>query len=219
MKEIRRKIARRLSDRPLTLLVYALLRFIHASMRITVAGRDVLPDFVRRGEAFIGISWHGRLLMLPFLYPGKELHVLISVHRDGEIIANIVKRFGFSAVRGSSSKGGKEALNEMVRLGNENKDLAITPDGPRGPAEIVKPGVAKLARLTGKAVVPVAFASSRCKRLKSWDRFLIPYPFSRGAFVTGEPLYYREGEEMEAFRLRIEDALRSVTDRADAMVA
>lgn len=218
MKELRRKIARILSGRPLTLLIYALLRFIHATMRITVVGGDILPDFTRRGEGFIGICWHGRLLMVPFIYPGHTLHVLISTHRDGEIIANVVKRFGFSLVRGSSSKGGKEALKEMVRLGKANKDLAITPDGPRGPAEVLKPGVAQVARLTGKAVVPVAFASSRGKRLSSWDRFLIPYPFSRGGFVTGEPLYYREGEEMEAFRLRIEEALRATTARADALV-
>jgi lysophospholipid acyltransferase (LPLAT)-like uncharacterized protein len=104
---------------------------------------------------------------------------------------------------------------ELVRLARKNCDLAITPDGPRGPAEIVKSGVAQLARMTGRPVVPLAFFCSKAKRFRSWDRFLLPYPFSSGVFIWGEPLFYRAGEELEAFRLRIEEALRNTTRRAD----
>jgi hypothetical protein len=106
-------------------------------------------------------------------------------------------------------------MRELVRLGRKNSDMAITPDGPRGPAEVVKPGVAHVARLTGRPILPLSFASSRFKRFNSWDRFLLPYPFSRGVFVWGEPLYYRKGEALEAFRLRIDEALRDTTRRAD----
>ncbi len=91
----------------------------------------------------------------------------------------------------------------------------MTPDGPRGPAEIVKPGAAQLARLTGNPVIPLAFSCSRGKRFDSWDRFLVPYPFSQGVIVWGEPLYYTKEEEPEAFRLRIEQALKETTARAD----
>ncbi len=218
MKELRRKIGRALSGRFLTYLVYGVLRLLRATIRIRFEGVEYVADLVSRGEGFIGMFWHCRLLMIPYLYPGKRMHVLISTHRDGEIIANIMRCFGFDVVRGSSSKGGKKALIEMARLLKGGNDLAITPDGPRGPAEVLKPGIAHVAKLSGKSVVPVAYAASRYFRLTSWDRLIIPSPFSRGLFVVGEPLFYQEGEDMEAFRLRLEQALLETTARADARV-
>ena len=215
MKELRRDIARYLSVGLAPYLLHFLIRLLYTSMRIEMVGREVMPSFTGRGEGFIGIFWHGRLLMLPFMCPGRAMHVLISTHRDGEIIARVMERFRFRLVRGSSKKGGAAALKEMVRLLREDKDIAITPDGPKGPREVAKPGVAQVARLAGKAVVPMAFGASRAWRMGSWDRFLIPKPFSRGVYVVGEPLRYREGEELEAFRVRIEAALRDVTARAD----
>lgn len=215
MKQLRRDIARRLSLGVGPYLLYLLIRLLNVSMRIEMVGREVMPSFTGKGEGFVGIFWHGRLLMIPFIYPGSAMHVLISTHRDGEIIARVMERFGFRLVRGSSKKGGTAALKEMVRLLRDNKDVAITPDGPKGPREVVKPGVAQVARLTGKAVIPMAFSASRAWRMGSWDRFLIPKPFSRGVYVVGEPLSYRDDEEPEAFRVRIEAALRDVTERAD----
>lgn len=219
MKAVRRAIARKLSGRPLTFIIHGILRLLHASMRITLEGKEHLEALAADREGYIAIFWHARMLMVPFIYPGKRIYVLISIHRDGEIIANVMTRFGFRLVRGSSSRGGKEAFHEMVRLLVAGNDVAITPDGPRGPAEVLKPGTARLARVTGKAVVPVAFASSRGKRLASWDRLLIPYPFSRGVFVLGEPLRAREGEDDEALRRRIEEALAESTRRADELAA
>ncbi|HEX9022481.1 MAG TPA: lysophospholipid acyltransferase family protein [Geobacteraceae bacterium] len=184
-------------------------------MRIRVIGGETVRSFHARGEGVIIALWHSRLLMSPFAYMGKELHCLLSSHGDGDLIANTMEGFAFRLIRGSSTKGGTEALREMVKLARKNADLAITPDGPRGPAEVAKPGIAQLARLTGHPILPLAFASSRAKRFRSWDRFLLPYPFSRGVFVWGDPLFCREGEEIEAFRLRIEEALRDTTRRAD----
>jgi len=215
MKQLRRNIARYLSAGVAPYLLSFVIRLLYATLRIEMLGSEVIPSFTGRGEGFVGICWHGRLLLIPFLYPGKRAHILISAHRDGEIIARVVERFGFSLVRGSSKKGGTAALKEMVRLLRGNRDLGITPDGPKGPVEVVKPGVAQLARLTGNAVIPIAFGADRAWRINSWDRFLIPKPFSRAVFVVGEPLRYREGEELEPFRLRIETALRGVTERAD----
>ena len=160
--------------------------------------------------------WHSMILMSSFPYRGNGIHVLVSRHGDGELIGRVIQHFGFFLVRGSSSKGGKEALHELVTLIRRNRDVAITPDGPRGPAEEVKPGIAQLARLTGAPVLPAAFSGSRLKILGTWDRFRIPWPFSRIVYVFGDPLYYREGEEFEHFRKRIETALREVTAQADA---
>jgi lysophospholipid acyltransferase (LPLAT)-like uncharacterized protein len=218
MKALRRKFARFLSGKLLSWLLYSLIRFIYATMRITVVGGDIMPSFVSRGEGFVGFFWHGRMLLIPFIYPGRWMHVLISVHRDGEIIANVMKCFGFHLVRGSSKKGGSAALREMLTLLKEEKDLAITPDGPKGPVEVLKAGTAQVGRLSGKALIPVTFSASRCFRARSWDRFIVPYPFSRGVLYIGEPLRYREGEGLEAFRQRLEEALREVNARADRLV-
>lgn len=196
-------------------LIYVVIRALRATMRIKVVGGEIPRAFHDRGEGIIVVFWHNRLLMCPLAYMGKDMNVLISSHGDGELIANATKGFGFKPVRGSSSKGGVEAMRELVRLGCNNADLAITPDGPRGPAEVVKPGVAHVARVTRRPILPLSFSSSRFKRFDSWDRFLLPYPFSRGVFVWGEPLYYPKGEALEAFRQRIEEALRETTRRAD----
>jgi len=215
MKEYLKTQKIRLAAGVLPKLLYILIRGLHATMRVRIIGGETPQTFHDRGEGLINVFWHARLLMLPFAYTGKGAHVLISSHGDGEIIANVIKCFGFSLVRGSSSKRGKEALQEMVQLARENCDLGITPDGPRGPAEVVKPGVALLGRLTGRPVIPLAYSCSRAKRFTSWDRFMLPYPFSRGVIVWGEPLYCREGEHAEAYRQRIEKALRDVTAKAD----
>ncbi len=214
-KDLRRNLIRRVSGPQLARLVYGIIWLLRLTMRIEVQGGDVLTEFARRKEGFIGIFWHGRLLMLPFIHPGGRIHVLIGTHRDGQLIADVIHCFGFGLVRGSSSKGGKAALRQMLRLLHNNDGVGITPDGPRGPAEEAKGGVAQVARLSGKAVVPVAFSASRMVRLSSWDRFLIPKPFSRGVFVVGEPLRCLSDEDVEAFRKRVEAALKRVTSEAD----
>jgi len=215
MKNMRRKIAVYLSGYAASAILHALIWILRKTMRVTYEGSDIMPSFTARDESFIGVFWHGRMLMLPLIYPGKRIHILISDHRDGEIIASVMRRFGFGLVRGSSSKGGLAALKEMITLLREGSDLGITPDGPKGPAEVVKGGVAQIARLSGKAVIPIAFASSRRVRFTSWDRFYLPLPFARLVFVVGEPLYYAQGEEVEAFRLRVESAMLAVTVKAD----
>jgi hypothetical protein len=216
MKDLLRKLKIRLTDGILPALIYRTTRLLYATLRIRVVGGEIPRLFHDRGEGVIVVFWHNCLLMCPFAYMGKDMNVLVSRHGDGEIMVNAMKGFGFRPVRGSSSKGGAEALRELVRLVLNNSDLGITPDGPRGPAEVVKQGVAHVARMTGRPILPLAFASSWSKRFASWDRFLLPYPFSRGVFVWGDSLHYQKGESLEAFRLRIEEALHDTTRRADA---
>jgi hypothetical protein len=215
MKKILQKYKRQINAGIIGNLIYYLMRLLRLTMRITVIGGEIPQAYHDRGEGVIGVFWHARLLLPIFGYRGRGVNILVSSHGDGEIIASVMRKFGQGLVRGSSSKGGKEALKEMMRLAKENRDILITPDGPRGPAEVVKGGVATLACLTGRPVVPLASSSSRCRRMRSWDRFLLPYPFSRGVIVWGEPLTRNEGEEPEAFRQRIEAALKETTARAD----
>lgn len=141
---------------------------------------------------------------------------MISASRDGELISTIARSMGYTPVRGSSSKGGQEALKGMVRFMKEGKRCAITPDGPRGPRREVKKGVVDLARLTGCPVVPFAFEAQHCWRLRSWDRFIIPKPFSRAVFIYGEPIQVpRKGGDDEEFLERIQGELDRVTKAAE----
>lgn len=217
-KTFKKRVAAHLSGSVGSWFLYGFITLLFRTMRITFVGKEIMPGFTARDEGFVAAFWHGRLLLIPFTYPGCAMHVLISIHRDGEIIANVMKRFGFSLVRGSSKKGGAAALREMLQLLKENRPLAVTPDGPRGPAEVMKPGVAQVARLSGKAVIPMTFSASSCFRATSWDRFMVPYPFSRGVLYVGEPVRHEPGEDMEEFRLRLEAALKDVNVKADELV-
>ena len=114
--------------------------------------------------------------------------MLISRSEDGAMIADLVRRFGFVTVRGSSSRGGAEGLRALARAIREGHSVVVVPDGPRGPREVLKPGVVALARLTGAPVVPLALAASSEWRARSWDEFRIPKPFSRCVVRFGEPI-------------------------------
>ncbi len=146
----------------------------------------------------------------------QDVHVMISSSRDGELITTIGKFFGYTAVRGSSSKGGLEATREMVDFLKQGKRCAITPDGPRGPRRKMKMGTIQIARLTGCPVVPFAFAAEHCWRLKSWDGFIIPKPFSRALFVYGEPILIPEKDgKDEEYMSMIQKELDRVTEEAE----
>ncbi len=198
---------------------YLYIRLVRATMRAEFRGREALEGAVDRGERFILAFWHSRLILMPYVYPGRRISVLISRHRDAEIIGRILRRFGFDLSRGSSSEGGAAGLRDVLRKVREGYDIGFTPDGPRGPRRRVKPGVVAAARLTGLPIVPATFSASRGRRLSSWDRTLVPRPFCRGLYVCGEPVRCPRDagpEEQEALRQRLEAELDRITDLADA---
>lgn len=172
--------------------------------------------------------WHGRLLMMPKSWPGTSpIAMLISRHRDGELIASTIARFGFGSIRGSSpkpgkkkDKGGAAALMDVVKAARGGMSIGITPDGPRGPRMRASDGIVAIARLTGLPVLPAAYGIKGRKTLSSWDRFVVPLPFSRGVFVWGAPIAVaRDLDEagIEAARDGIETALNHVTREADRL--
>jgi lysophospholipid acyltransferase (LPLAT)-like uncharacterized protein len=130
-------------------------------MRIETRGHEQVDALYESGKNIILAFWHAQQLMIPFGYRGPGAHVLISQHRDGEIIARIIATFGHRAVRGSSTRGGAAALRELIRLGRSGKDVVVTPDGPKGPAQVAKMGVIQLARASGLPIVPLAFGCSK----------------------------------------------------------
>jgi len=158
----------------------------------------------QQGRNVILVFWHDQLLMMGKGYRGPGIKILISASKDGELIARTINRQGFGTIRGSSTRGGSAAFREMVAQAREPVDLGLTPDGPKGPRHEVKEGVAALARLTGRPVVPLAFVASRGHRFASWDRFLLPYPWAHTVFRYGEPMVWQAGEDAEVFRQRIQ---------------
>src|SRR5262245_10494218 len=145
-------------------------------------------DAAAIGAPAIYVTWHARILLLPALFGERRAHVLASRSRDGELVARVVRRFGFEVIRGSSSRGGAEALRLLARSLADGHDVVVVPDGPRGPREMVKSGVVALARIAGAPIVPLALGASAEWRLASWDEFRVPKPFARCVVRFGEPI-------------------------------
>ena len=166
--------------------------------------------------------WHNRILGITYafhrFYPKKlrqGVTVLTSPSKDGEILSQFVAAFGMGSVRGSSSRRGSRALRELVRIIRDGGDIAITPDGPRGPRYSLGPGVILLAQTTGTRIVPMHASFSRCFRMKTWDGFIIPLPFSTISVTVGELINIPKnlGEaEFEQARKNLEDHLKNAAD-------
>jgi lysophospholipid acyltransferase (LPLAT)-like uncharacterized protein len=148
----------------------------------------------------------------------RAVRVLASRSRDGELVARWVARFGLSVVRGSSSRGGAEALRALAASVRAGQDVAVVPDGPLGPRERVQAGIVVLAATTGAPIVPLAFAARPARRLASWDRFLVPLPFARAAVVFGAAATVPRDVDRETARVVLERALQDVTATADRLV-
>lgn len=161
------------------------IRLLGRTMTLTTEGEERVDALHRRRQPIILVFWHAQQLMIPLGYRGAGTHILISRHRDGEVIARIIARFGHRSVRGSSTRGGAWALRELIRLGRSGADLVVTPDGPKGPRQVAKFGVIQLARATGMPIVPLAFSCSKKNSSRagigSWFRI-----HSAGVCFTGE---------------------------------
>jgi lysophospholipid acyltransferase (LPLAT)-like uncharacterized protein len=156
----------------------AAVRALFATTRVERVHYERLEHFRRRGEPVIFVFWHGHLLPLVHYHRREGIVVLVSEHTDGEYIARILDRYGFGTVRGSSTRGGMRGLRGLVRAARAGRDLALTPDGPRGPRHEVKPGALAAAQMTGLPLLPLAVSVTSAWALGSWDRFLVPRPFS-----------------------------------------
>jgi lysophospholipid acyltransferase (LPLAT)-like uncharacterized protein len=182
-------------------------------------GPNLDPTRPGFGGRYIYAFWHENLLLPAYQYRRTRVHVLISQHADGQLIAEACRHLGFRTVRGSTARHGITALREMVQAA-EQGHLAITPDGPRGPRRRVQLGLIYLAARTALPIVPTGFAYDRPWRARSWDRFALPRPWSLGTCVTGEPIRVppeADRKDLERYRQLVEEALLQVTDAADSL--
>ena len=193
------------------------VRLLGLTLSIRRDERAIEPLW-QAGAPVIYAVWHGRILLLPLLYGRRAVCVLASRSRDGELVTRYIGRFGIEAVRGSSSRGGAAALRHLARWLKQGREVVVVPDGPRGPAEVVKSGIVGLARLSGAAIVPVAVGASSEWRLGSWDGFRIPRPFARCVARFGEPIHVArvvDRRAEEAAREEVEAALRALSSSVD----
>jgi lysophospholipid acyltransferase (LPLAT)-like uncharacterized protein len=207
------------------ILAASAVRALGATLSLRARGVDPLRPLWQARRPLIYAVWHDRILMVPWLnarlrrdHGARRVRVLTSRSRDGRLMAAFARRFGLRIVRGSSSRGGARALRALARAVRAGEDVALVPDGPRGPARRLQPGIVALAATTGAPIVPVGVAARPARRLRSWDRFMVPAPFARCALVFGDLLEVSRAEAREAARGRIERALEEATAAADALV-
>ena len=200
-------------------LVAQYVRLVWSTGRWEVERSAAAAALFEQGKPFICAFWHGRLLMLPRSWPaGRPFAMLISQHRDGQLIAHTMARFGITTIAGSTTRGGSAALRSMLRALKSGTCVGITPDGPRGPRMHASDGVVSVAKLSGCPVVPCTYAVTRGKILGSWDRLLIPFPFTRGRVIWGEPIWVpadADAAQLDEYRERIETALSAQITQAD----
>ena len=194
-------------------VAYHLLRVWTRTLRFQIDDRAAVVG-TPPNERYIGALWHNRLLLLPHVLrtylPNRKGAALISASRDGDLLADLVKRFGYDVVRGSSSRRGAAAMLQLADVIRGGRDAVITPDGPRGPAYRIGGGIVFLAQKSGAAVVPINMEYESYWRLKSWDRFVLPRPFSNVRVIFGAPHHVQptgNDEEFESERLRLQNAM------------
>ena len=196
-------------------VIHCYIRIVYRTTNWQIEGSEWPRRLRAQGKPFILAFWHGRLLMIPMAWQRlAPMHMLISAHPDGQIIADAVTYFGVDSIAGSTSRGGSAALRTMLKQLKAGDCVGITPDGPRGPAMTASTGIINVARLARVPIVPITYATSRRRLLATWDRFHLPWPFGRGIYLWGEPIEVAGAVDAQGF----EQARRLVETRMVEMV-
>jgi lysophospholipid acyltransferase (LPLAT)-like uncharacterized protein len=170
------------------------------------------------GDRVIYASWHQRLFYHIHRLKTRRVRVMISQSRDGEYVARLINRLGLKDVRGSSTRGGVDALKDLARHMKNGANGGMIPDGPTGPSREAKIGTIILAHMTGAPIIPISWGADRCWVFNSWDRFMIPKPFARISYYYGEPIYVprsARGPGMEEYRKILDQRLNDMARWCD----
>lgn len=198
-------------------LVYHLATLIGKSLRVE---SPRLEEVLNLPGGKIIAGWHGRSLIAGVVFRNRGMSTIISHSRDGEMQNYVFQRFGFQTIRGSSSKGGIKAAVESIRVLRKGGTMAFTPDGPRGPSGVVQDGIMVMAQKSGVPIIPGAFSAERRWLLSTWDRYMVPKPFSRLVLLFGDPIYVPKDagpEEVEEIRLRLQNEMHRLENEAAVM--
>jgi lysophospholipid acyltransferase (LPLAT)-like uncharacterized protein len=208
---------KRLEAATIAVVGYRVAATLGSTLRWRTEGLEHYDAIVQNGRQPVMAFWHGRILPATIFFRRRGIVVITSENFDGEWIAGIIERFGYGTARGSTSRGGRRALLQLVRDMAAGKPAGFTLDGPRGPARVAQPGAVWLAKATGNPVLPFHLEADRHWTLRSWDRTQIPKPFSRVALVVGEPFHVAgdaDDHAIETARLELETRLQALETRA-----
>jgi hypothetical protein len=197
------------------------LKILGSTLTLYRSGLNYEREVFRKGEFPIYAFWHGRLLILAYSHRDRKIQIMISAHRDGEMIAQVTDQLGFGSVRGSTTRGGLRAMRELAKKALKGYATAITPDGPRGPRHIAQEGSIYAAMKTGFPLVPVTSSAFPRWTFRSWDRFIVPRPFATALVKFGKPFYVPaklSEQEREKYRLKFQEEMVKLVDEADREV-
>jgi lysophospholipid acyltransferase (LPLAT)-like uncharacterized protein len=200
---------------------YPLINALGHTLRWRIEGWEHFERILASGRQPVMAFWHGRILPATWYFRRRGIVVITSENFDGEWIARIIERFGYGTARGSTSRGARKAMLQLVRDMKRGRPAGFTVDGPRGPARVVQPGAIWLAGASGNPVMPFHLEASAHWTMRSWDRTQIPKPFSTVSIVIGEPLEVKRdltGEELETARLDLQSRLIALESRAVELV-
>lgn len=189
------------------------MNFCFVTTRWTMIGLENVDDYVKSNRGLLMVLWHDRLMTAPCAWKWhKPLHVLASEHNDGRLIAKTVENLNMIPVYGSTGKCSVKTIRKMVDLCNSGQCLAIIPDGPRGPRHVVSDGIVTISKMTKTDIIPFSCCVREFKKCKSWDKFIIAYPFNKGIIICGEPIKYEDIKDID-----IETAKTIIKEKIDKL--
>ena len=215
MRVIKRFSKTHIGQKLIGFLFYSITSLISRSIRWEYLVENEKSNIFNSNEEYIFCCWHNKLFLGPHLLPrNRIINALQSSHSDGMVTSLAFKYLGMNVILGSSKKGGMQAFRKMVKCIKSGESVAITPDGPKGPKEKVKEGIIKLAQITETSIIPLVWTTNKFKLINSWDNFVIPYPFSKGVYSFGKPIYIKKQineYELETARQNLENEIKRLT--------
>ncbi len=215
MRVLKRLSKTSIGQRLIGFLFYFITKLISCSIRWEYFEQSRKSKIFDNRHKYIFCCWHNKLFLGPHLLPrNRVINALQSSHSDGMITSLAFQYLGMNVILGSSKRGGIQAFRKMVRCLQLGESIAITPDGPKGPKEKVKEGVIKLAQMTNTPIIPLVWATRKFKTINSWDNFVLPYPFSKGIYSFGKPIYIKKKINLDKFELErqnLENEIKRLT--------
>jgi lysophospholipid acyltransferase (LPLAT)-like uncharacterized protein len=211
-------LKQRLMIRAADLVFYLLIKLVGWTTRFEVEGWEHFEAVTNAGQVPIFAAWHDCIYLGVYFWRGRRIVYMTSRSFDGEYIARFLQRFGFGAVRGSSSRGGARALIEMARLVREGIQVGFTVDGPRGPRHVAQAGAVLLAKKTGQPILPFHVMAARRWQISSWDRMQLPMPFTRARIEIAAPIYVSDDADTQAISAKLgelQQALDAINRRGE----
>ena len=216
MRLLRALIKSTLTRRLASAIGAGYIGLVYLTSRWRFLGTEHTQPYLDEGKPFLVCFWHNRIAMMCFAWQSKvPFSMLNSGHADGQMVAGVVAYYGIGGIKGSTSKGGVSAIRNIIRAVRSGHTVGITPDGPKGPLYKVSPGTAAIAKLAGIDIIPVTYATTRCIQLNTWDRFLVPLPFSKGVFMWGNPIRVTKDMQDTDILQAVEQTMHRITQEAD----